>query len=63
MGINNHNMKKIQPGGLKVRAALLLIQTILPFGLFMAMTRENILIMWLIGFLFTLSIGVLVWLG
>ncbi len=59
----NQKKKKTQRGSFKIRAALLLIQILLPFGLYVAMMRDSGPMMWLIGILFTLSVGLLVWLG
>ena len=48
---------------LKVRTILLLVQILLPFGLYLALQWESTLAAGLIAGVFTISMGLLVWLG
>lgn len=55
--------KKKQHGNFKVRSALLALQILLPFGLYLALVRENAPGAWVEAAVFTISMVVLVWMG
>ena len=61
MSDNNVNRKPMD--NLKVRTILLLVQILLPFGLYLALQWESTLAAGLIAGVFTISMGLLVWLG
>jgi len=48
---------------LRVRTILMVVQILLPFGLFVALRWESPIAAGLIAGLFTISMGILVWLG
>ena len=48
---------------LKLRSVLLVLQMLLPFGLYFALEWQSLLGAWMIAGIFTLSMGLLVWLG
>ncbi len=50
-------------GSLKVRTALLLIQVLLPIGLYWALVSENTIATIILAGLFVISMGLMVWLG
>jgi uncharacterized iron-regulated membrane protein len=55
--------KKRTHGGFKVRAALLVLQICLPFGLYFALSLTHLAAAMGIAFIFLLSMAVLVWMG
>lgn len=61
MSDNNMNQKPMD--NLRVRTILLLVQILLPFGLYLALQWESPLAAGLIAGVFTISMGLLVWLG
>lgn len=52
-----------QRGNFKVRAVLLLLQILLPFGLYFAIRIESLVPAGLLAAAFLISMGVLLWLG
>jgi len=55
--------KKAQRGNFRLRAALLIAQILIPFGLYLAFQQSLNGLAWLAAGTFTLSMGLLVWLG
>ena len=59
----NDQSQNNKKDSLKLRAVLLFLQVLLPFGLYYVMELQNIFIAAVIAALFTVSMGFLVWLG
>ncbi len=55
--------KKTQRGNFRVRSILLIVQIIIPFGLYFALQQGLTGWAWLTAGVFTLSMAILVWLG